>query len=199
MSASNVIALIHGYGFDSRIWDPVEIALDGFQVIKFSLPGFGIGAPHGPYTIESLAKTYWHALDEQNILAVHLVGHSAHRFRGTEHRILDVDGTVHTKRQCQRVTGAGVDTDQPAVLFEPDHSVEGVFLQFAYDHLLYARLEPREHRADQVMRHGAWCRDLFDLEGDGVCFVDADPDGQDRAAVDVLEDHDRHIRDGIHH
>lgn len=84
MASGNVVALIHGYGFDSRLWDPVDIAFDGFQVIRLKLPGFGLGQVKESYTIESLAKEYWHMLDEQQIDSVHLVGHSMGGYVCTE-------------------------------------------------------------------------------------------------------------------
>jgi pimeloyl-ACP methyl ester carboxylesterase len=70
------IILIHGYAFDQRSWDPVEIAFDGFQTIRFSLPGFGSEAPREPYTIASLAKQYWSKIGPSVNSEVHLVGHS---------------------------------------------------------------------------------------------------------------------------
>ncbi len=70
------IVLIHGYGFDSRIWLPVELAFDGFRVVYLTLPGFGDAAPEEPYTIESIAKHYWSVLDTGGSGVVHLAGHS---------------------------------------------------------------------------------------------------------------------------
>ena len=55
-STSRTIVLIHGYGFVSRIWNPVETAFDGFNVIRLSLPGFGEDVISGQYTIELLAR-----------------------------------------------------------------------------------------------------------------------------------------------
>jgi len=70
------IVLIHGYGFDSRIWLPVELAFDGFTVVYLALPGFGDTAPQEPYTIESIANHYWSVLDTAGSGVVHLAGHS---------------------------------------------------------------------------------------------------------------------------
>jgi 3-oxoadipate enol-lactonase len=70
------IALIHGYGFDPRIWLPVDIAFDGFQTYRFSLPGFGSATPVEPYTISSLARQFWEAIDPVTHPVVHLAGHS---------------------------------------------------------------------------------------------------------------------------
>ena len=73
---SKTIILIHGYGFDQRTWDPVEIAFDGFHTIRFSLPGFGSETPQDSYTIASLAKQYWEQIDPAIHPNVHLTGHS---------------------------------------------------------------------------------------------------------------------------
>ena len=73
---SKTIILVHGYGFDQRTWDPVEIAFDGFHTIRFSLPGFGSKTPSDSYTIASLAKQYWEQIDPAQHPKVHLTGHS---------------------------------------------------------------------------------------------------------------------------
>jgi pimeloyl-ACP methyl ester carboxylesterase len=73
---NQTVVLIHGYGFDQRIWSPVELAFDRFQMVRLSLPGFGTSAEPVPYTIESLAHQYWSQLDAEGIDHVHLVGHS---------------------------------------------------------------------------------------------------------------------------
>lgn len=73
---NQTVVLIHGYGFDQRIWSPVELAFNGFREVRLSLPGFGDSAGPEPYTIESLASQYWSQLDADGVDAVHLVGHS---------------------------------------------------------------------------------------------------------------------------
>ena len=75
-STSHTIVLIHGYGFVSRIWNPVETAFDGFNVIRLSLPGFGEDVISGQYTIELLARKYWDELTSKGESSVHLIGHS---------------------------------------------------------------------------------------------------------------------------
>jgi len=75
-SNSSTIVLIHGYGFVSRIWNPVETAFVGHNVIRLSLPGFGNDDISGPYSIESLSKHFWDDLTSQGESDVHLVGHS---------------------------------------------------------------------------------------------------------------------------
>ncbi len=72
-----VVLLIHGYGFDHRIWYPVEVAFNGFHVLYLSLPGFGEEVFAGSYTIEQLAGHYWDQIaDRAGSGNVHLVGHS---------------------------------------------------------------------------------------------------------------------------
>ena len=73
---AETIVLIHGYGFDSRIWLPVELAFEGYRVVHLTLPGFGDAPPQEPYSIESLAKHFWSLLDPAGSGVVHLVGHS---------------------------------------------------------------------------------------------------------------------------
>jgi pimeloyl-ACP methyl ester carboxylesterase len=73
---SPTIVLIHGYGFVSRIWNPVETAFIGYNVIRLSLPGFGNDEISGSYTIQSLAQHFWEDLSSQGESEVHLVGHS---------------------------------------------------------------------------------------------------------------------------
>ncbi len=68
--------LIHGYGFDHRIWYPVELAFEGHHVIYLSLPGFGMERVTEPYTITELAEKYWRHLNEVMPEPIHLVGHS---------------------------------------------------------------------------------------------------------------------------
>ena len=76
MAEIPTIILIHGYGFDDRIWNPVEIAFDGFRVIRLRLPGFDPNGAVQEYTIEFLARNYWQSLTAHDIHNVHLVGHS---------------------------------------------------------------------------------------------------------------------------
>ena len=70
------VVLIHGYGFDQRIWSPIELAFEGHRVIRFSLPGFGHDDPVVPYTIGELARRFWESLESNQNDPVHLVGHS---------------------------------------------------------------------------------------------------------------------------
>ena len=73
---NQTVVLIHGYGFDRRIWSPLEIAFDRFRVVHLSLPGFGSSPEPEPYTIQSLASQYWFQLDTDGVDNIHLVGHS---------------------------------------------------------------------------------------------------------------------------
>jgi pimeloyl-[acyl-carrier protein] methyl ester esterase len=68
--------LIHGYGFDHRIWYPVEIAFEGHHVIYLSLPGFGMERISDAYTISDLANKYWKHINDVVEGPVNLVGHS---------------------------------------------------------------------------------------------------------------------------
>ncbi len=70
------IVLIHGYGFDSSTWSPVEMAFDDFNVIQLSLPGFGEQTVEEPYSINALAQRFWLDLATPKDARIHLVGHS---------------------------------------------------------------------------------------------------------------------------
>lgn len=74
--SSKPTVLIHGFGFDHRIWYPVELAFEGRHVIYLSLPGFGMDDSINAYTISELANKYWRHLNEVVQEPVHLVGHS---------------------------------------------------------------------------------------------------------------------------
>ncbi len=75
IAMQNVITL-HGYGFDRRIWSPVELAFEGYNVIHLELPGFGEAPPLAKYSIAGLADQYWRALDRIGVSDGHLFGHS---------------------------------------------------------------------------------------------------------------------------
>ncbi len=73
---TKTIVLIHGFGFDYRSWYPVEVAFEGSRTVFLSLPGFGDGQVPIPYTIASLAKSFWESLDLEGQSSIHLIGHS---------------------------------------------------------------------------------------------------------------------------
>lgn len=68
--------MIHGYGFDRRIWQPIALGFDGHRTISMSLPGFGMGAVSEPYSIASLARKFWEEIIVFEQSSVQLVGHS---------------------------------------------------------------------------------------------------------------------------
>lgn len=72
----DTVVLIHGYGFDKRIWHPIELAFNDFNVIHLSLPGFEDTPVEGPYSINELAQRYWLELDFLKDSRIHLIGHS---------------------------------------------------------------------------------------------------------------------------
>src|SRR6201993_715146 len=118
---------------------------------------------------------------------------------GLEDVVFDKDGAIDAQRKRERVRGARIDADDSAVAFDPDHREEGVVAQFGHNYFANLRLETDQHVLDQVVRHGTRRGDLFDFESDGVGFVDAYPDRQDRIAANVFENHDGHVRYRIHH
>lgn len=73
---ARVVVLIHGYGFDQRVWLPVELAFEGFHVVHLSLPGFGDEEVEGEYSIAGLANRFWQEIDPHIAPVVHLAGMS---------------------------------------------------------------------------------------------------------------------------
>src|SRR5581483_1094131 len=92
-----------------------------------------------------------------------------------------------------------IDADQFSFLFQPNQGVEGVVLQFADNHFFDRSLQAHQEHFDQVVRHGPGGGHFFDLQRDGVSFIDADPDRQYGIPRQVFEDHNRHIGHGVHH
>src|ERR1051325_10813285 len=76
---------------------------------------------------------------------------------------------------------------------------ERVVRQIADDHTIDLAFKVRNDVAEQVVRHRPRRCYVLDLQRDGVRFEDADPDWQHTIAVLVLQDDDRHVRDGVHH
>ena len=112
---------------------------------------------------------------------------------------VDVDGAVPAQGQRDGVGGAGVEGYGFAGVVHPDDGVEGVVAELGDDDFGDLRVEAAGEILQQVVGHGARRGGLFELEGDGVGFEDADPDGEDEVAGDVLEDDDGHVGDGVHH
>src|ERR1022692_782068 len=132
-------------------------------------------------------------------VVIHLVGNRSGQFRRFEHGLLHVDGAIQAERQGERVAGARIHADQLAVAVQPDHRVEGIVLELGDHHLAHARAETQQQGLDEVVGHGPRRRDLFDFERDGIRLIYADPDGEHGVAIDVLEDDNGHVGDGIHH
>jgi len=68
---------IHGLGGSSNIWTPVLPAFDGFQVIRFDLPGSARSAlGQTPLSIEGYVRTVEQVLESLGVDKVHVVAHS---------------------------------------------------------------------------------------------------------------------------
>ena len=76
---------------------------------------------------------------------------------------------------------------------------ERVVAQFGDYDFADLRFQADQDVLDEVVRHGPRGGDFLDLQRDGVGLVDADPDGQNGVAADVLENHDGHVGDRVHH
>ena len=116
-----------------------------------------------------------------------------------QHGLIDVDGAIQAQRQRQGIAWPGVYANQIAILIEPDHGVEGIVLQFADHYFADAGSQTQQQRLDQIVRHGPWRRNFFDLEGNCIGLVYADPDWQNGIPIQILQHHDWHVGDGIHH
>jgi len=111
----------------------------------------------------------------------------------------DEDGAVAAEGQRDGIGGACVESDDFPALVHPDGGVEGVFAERADDYAGDAGVQAVDHVAQEIVRHRAGCGGLFDLEGDGVGFKEADPDGEDDFAGEIVEDNDGHLGGGVHH
>lgn len=68
---------IHGLGGSSNIWTPVLPAFDGFQVIRFDLPGSARSTLGNlPLSIELYVQTVEQVLESLGVDQVHVVAHS---------------------------------------------------------------------------------------------------------------------------
>ena len=69
------LVLIHGFPFDSRMWDDQLAGLsDHFRVIAVELPGYGQSAPPRPFTTASAAEEVHELLKSIGALPCALVG-----------------------------------------------------------------------------------------------------------------------------
>jgi pimeloyl-ACP methyl ester carboxylesterase len=73
-----VLVLVHGYLESSEVWDSFGTGLAGeFRVICPDLPGHGESGTHGEvHTMEFLAESLLHLLDELQIEKAFIAGHS---------------------------------------------------------------------------------------------------------------------------
>lgn len=70
------IVLLHGFGADVRIWQPVIALLPGRTIHALDLPGHGASPLSGARDLDSLAASIAGAVADLGQEAVHLVGHS---------------------------------------------------------------------------------------------------------------------------
>src|ERR1039457_3081423 len=132
-------------------------------------------------------------------VAVDVVGEIAGLPRVLQDFVSYKDGAIHAQGERQRVGGTGIDADDVAVPFHPDDGVESIIAQFGDYYLMDGGVETDQDILDEIVGHGARSGDFFDFQGDGVRFVDPDPDGQDGFATNILQNDDRHVADWIHH
>src|SRR5688572_2770215 len=73
----NTLVLIHGFGFDSRAWEPLIPTLEkNSKVIRVELPGFGgSDLPDGEPSIDVYADAVAAGMKNENV-ACPVVGHS---------------------------------------------------------------------------------------------------------------------------
>lgn len=70
------VLLLHSLGTDLHMWDPQAAALAGrFRVVRLDMRGHGLTeAPHGPYTMEMLARDALALLDALGVRRAHVGG-----------------------------------------------------------------------------------------------------------------------------
>ncbi|MEO1712404.1 MAG: alpha/beta hydrolase [Bacteroidota bacterium] len=72
---SNLV-LLHGFGEDHRIWQPLVDSLDGYRKILIDLPAFGASDRLSEPSIKGFALAVQGVLDHLGINSFHLMGHS---------------------------------------------------------------------------------------------------------------------------
>ena len=84
--AGEPLILLHGFPFDSRIWDGVaDLLADEFRVIRIDLRGAGRSdAPRGGYDTARLAADVLGTLDELGVDRCAVVGHDLGGWIGFE-------------------------------------------------------------------------------------------------------------------
>ena len=70
------LVLIHGFGEDHRIWQPLVDSLDEYQKICIDLPAFGASDPIPEPSIKGFAQAVQDLLNHLGINSFHLMGHS---------------------------------------------------------------------------------------------------------------------------
>ena len=70
------LVLIHGFGKDHRIWQPLVDALQGYRLILLDLPAFGESDRLPEPSIEGFATAVQGVLAHLGITSFHLLGHS---------------------------------------------------------------------------------------------------------------------------
>src|ERR1035438_10202892 len=132
-------------------------------------------------------------------LLVFLIGNRGGQLGGFQHGVVDENRAVQAQGQRQGVARAGIHADEFAVPLQPDQGVEGFLFQFVDDDFANAGVESQQEAFDEVVSHGPRSGDFFDLQGYSIGLIDPHPDRKDRITADVLQDHDGHVRDGVHH
>ncbi len=77
--------------------------------------------------------------------------------------------------------------------FNHRYGVKCVVLNLCNHNTFQLSIQVMDEVSKQIVSHGAWRRQLFNLDGDGVSLGDADPDRHDRVRAHFLEDDDGHI------
>lgn len=111
------VVLLHGLGFDRRMWGPATAALRridrGRRTIAFDLPGHGESPPWDSYDVGSLADGVYRAVTEAVLGAPVIVGHS-------------MSAVVATIYGARYPTAAVVNVDQPLEVEAFAHFVQSL-------------------------------------------------------------------------
>ena len=71
------LVFLHGVGTDGTAWQPqLRAFADEFRVIAWHMPGYADSDPHTPLTFPDLATGLGNVLDNLEIEAAHIIGHS---------------------------------------------------------------------------------------------------------------------------
>lgn len=70
------VVLVHGFGEDGRIWEPMAAQLTGCRILVPDLPGSGRSEMTADMSMEGMAQSLHGMLQQENVSSCILIGHS---------------------------------------------------------------------------------------------------------------------------